>query len=109
MTRGDDFKATIQLYEEDENEVLTPVNLTDYTAKSQIRASTALTAELLAEFTCVFTSRLEGQIEISLTSAQTALLPAKSSWDIEITSPDNWKTTVAGGSIVVAPDVTRDE
>lgn len=105
VTRGDDFRAVVTLSDSDGN----LMDLSSSTAKAQVRVSTALNAELLAEFVCdIPAPATDGVVTITLPHTVTEDLPRKGKWDLQITT-DGWVTTVAKGNITVLPDVTRDE
>ena len=82
------------------------LNLSGYTANSQIRksyySSTANT------FTVTITGTSNGEITLSMTSANSANLPiGRMLYDLVITSPEGVKTRVVEGIVNVLPGVTR--
>ena len=82
------------------------VNLTGYTANSQIRKSYYSTTA--NSFTATVTGTANGEITISMTAANTANLnPGRYLYDLLITAPDATKTRVVEGIIVVSPSITK--
>lgn len=98
-----------QLVWQDESEQ--PINLTGYTARMQVRTSIK-SSELVTELTTgnsriVLTPEL-GKIELVLTAAQTAALPAKQCvYDLELVSPSGVVTRLLQGTFLISPEVTR--
>jgi len=82
------------------------VNLEDYTVRGQIRKTYAsLTA---VNFTASIISEDSGEIEISLTAAQTrAMKPGRYVYDVEVIDDTNIVTRVVEGQIEINPAVTR--
>lgn len=83
------------------------VNLTTYSASSQLRKSYySSSANTLA---ATVTGNANGQITLTMTAANTALLtPGRYVYDLVITnSTDNSKTRVIEGTAIVLPSVTR--
>jgi hypothetical protein len=82
------------------------VNLENYTVRGQIRKTYAsLTA---VDFTASIISEDSGEIEISLTAAQTrAMKPGRYVYDVEIIDDANIVTRVVEGQIEINPAVTR--
>lgn len=82
------------------------VNLEDYTVRGQIRKTYAsLTA---VNFTASIISEDSGEIEISLTAAQTrAMKPGRYVYDVEVIDETNIVTRVVEGQIEINPAVTR--
>lgn len=90
-----------------------PVNITGRTYTAQIRATTALTAPILASWTCAITDGPNGGLTCSLASEDSADLVAtptgRSSsavWDLQ---EDNGGviTTLLAGKVKITGDVTR--
>ncbi len=83
------------------------VNLSTYTASSQLRKSYySSSANTLS---AIVTGNSNGQITLSMTAANTAVLtPGRYVYDLVITnSVDNSKTRVIEGIAIVLPSVTR--
>jgi len=83
------------------------VNLTTYTASSQLRKS--YYSSSANTLTSTVTGNANGQITLSMTAANTSLLtPGRYVYDLVITnSTDNSKTRVIEGTAIVLPSVTR--
>ena len=83
------------------------INLSTYSASAQIRKSYySSSANTLS---AIITGNSNGQITLSMTAANTALLtPGRYVYDLIITnSVDNSVTRVVEGTAVVLPSVTR--
>lgn len=83
------------------------VNLTTYSASSQLRKS--YYSSSANTLTATVTGNANGQITLSMTASNTALLsPGRYVYDLVITnSTDNSKTRVIEGTAIVLPSVTR--
>lgn len=83
------------------------VNLTTYSASSQLRKS--YYSSSANTLTATITGNANGQITLTMTAANTALLtPGRYVYDLVITnSVDNSKTRVIEGTAIVLPSVTR--
>ena len=83
------------------------VNLTTYSASSQIRKS--YYSSSANTLTATITGNANGQITMSMTAANTAALtPGRYVFDLIITnSVDNSVTRVIEGTAIVLPSVTR--
>ena len=82
------------------------VNLTGYTASSQIRKS--YYSSTANNFTATVTGTANGEITLSMTAANTALLtPGRSLFDLVITAPSGTKTRVVEGIVTILPGVTQ--
>jgi hypothetical protein len=82
------------------------INLYGYSASSQLRKSFYSTTA--TSFTASVTGIANGEVTISMTSANTAnLTPGRYMYDVIITSPQSVTTRVVEGIVVVAPGVTR--
>jgi len=85
----------------------TPINLSGYTVRSQIRKSYSDT--LIGAFTCALVTPASGIFQMALTATQTKLLTeAEYVYDVEI-SIGSTVTRVLEGIIYVSPEVTQDE
>lgn len=73
LYRGDSFEVTIDF----------PFSLTDYSLLSQIRSYSGATL-VLATFNINITDYANGKATLSLTSDQTAELPSRGLWDIQM-------------------------
>ena len=102
LEQGATFSTTINV--EDTNGAA--VNLSGYTANSQIRKSYYSTTA--NSFTATVTGTANGEITISMTAANTANISAgRYLYDLVITSPASVKTRVVEGIVVVMPGVTQ--
>ena len=83
------------------------VNLTTYTASSQLRKSYYSSSS--NTLTAIITGNANGQITLSMTASNTAALkPGRYVYDLIITNTtDNSVTRVIEGTAVVLPSVTR--
>jgi hypothetical protein len=82
------------------------VNLSGYTAASQIRKSYYSTSA--NTLTATITGTANGEITLSMTAANTAnLTPGRYLYDLVITAPDTTKTRVVEGIVNVLPGVTQ--
>jgi len=83
------------------------VNLTTYSASSQLRKS--YYSSSANTLTATITGNANGQITLSMTAANTAALtPGRYVFDLIITnSVDNSVTRVIEGTAIVLPSVTR--
>lgn len=85
----------------------TPLNLTGYTAKSQMRKS--YSSSVSFTFTCLITEPTAGKIRLELTAAQSELIPAgRWLYDVEITETStNKRRRVVEGIVTVTPQITQ--
>jgi len=82
------------------------INLTSYTANSQMRKSYYSSSSNIIISTITGTSN--GEITLGMSSANTAnLTPGRYVYDVIITSPTNVVTRVVEGIVTVLPSVTR--
>ena len=82
------------------------VNLYGYSASSQLRKS--YYSSTATNFTASVTGTANGEVTISMTSANTAnLTPGRYMYDVIITSPDSVTTRVVEGIVIGAPGVTH--
>jgi len=80
-------------------------NLSDYTAAAQMRKS--YYSSTATDFTATITDAASGQLEITLTAAQTSALKAgRYVYDVEITSASE-TLRIIEGIITVTPEVTK--
>lgn len=96
------FSTTVNVEDSQGN----AVNLYGYSAASQIRKSYYSTSA--NNFTATVTGVANGEITLSMTSANTAnLTPGRALYDLVITSPEGVKTRVVEGIVTVLPGVTQ--
>ena len=82
------------------------LNLYGYTAASQVRKS--YYSSTATNFSATVTGNANGEITLSMTSANTAnLSPGRYLYDLLITSPSNVTTRVIEGIVNVLPGVTH--
>ena len=104
IDQGSTFTSTVTV--EDVNDNL--VNITDYTARGQIRKS--YSASTATNFTTSITDATNGKFTISLTRTQTGALKAgRYVYDVEVISPAGAVTRVVEGQITVNPRVTQPD
>lgn len=97
-----DFSTTINV----EDSQGAAVNLAGYSAASQVRKS--YYSSTANNFTVAVTGTANGELTISMTSANTAnLSPGRYLYDVVITSPAGTKTRVVEGIVNVLPGVTQ--
>jgi hypothetical protein len=98
--RGDDLAAAVTVTDAATG---APADLTGYTAQSQIRAS-ANDAAIAASFVCTIAANV---ITMILTHDQTqAFTRTAYVWDVQVTDPNGWITTLLAGPVEVTFDVT---
>lgn len=83
-----------------------PLNLTNYTVKSQVRKSYA--SQTAYDFTASIFAATSGKIRLSMTATQTsAIKPGRYLYDVEITSANGEKRRVLEGIIIITPEITQ--
>lgn len=102
IEQGATFSTTLNV----EDTAGSAIDLTGYTAESQMRKSyysssaTTINAEV--------TGTSNGEVTISMTAPNTANVTAgRYVYDVKITSPSNEVTRVVEGIVTVLPSVTR--
>lgn len=86
------------------------VDLTNYSARAQLRATKTSTSALVATFNCsVLSPASNGSINISLPNASTSNVePGKYYYDLEIYTANNAAVTrLLQGDVTVTPEITR--
>ena len=88
-----------------------PVNLTGWTARMQIRA-TADAAAALIELTTqnarIVLGGTEGTITLNISATDTAGLPAgRGVYDLELVAPNSAVTCLVGGAVTIPRNITR--
>jgi len=102
IEQGASFSTTVNV----EDTAGSAVNLSSYTAASQMRKS--YYSSTYSTISSIVTGIANGEITLSMTSANTANLAAgRYVFDLVITAPDTTKTRVVEGIIVVSPGVTQ--
>jgi hypothetical protein len=94
-----------------QDETESPINLTGYSARMQVRPSIKST-EVVTELTTangrIVLYPLLGKIELNLTAVQTAALAAKQCvYDLELVSGSGFVTRLLQGAFTITPEVTR--
>lgn len=79
-----------------------PFDLTGYTAEAQLRAATDSVSSVDMTATV-----LANVVTVTLAAADSATLPLKGVWDVQVTSATGVITTLAGGKFTLYGDVTR--
>lgn len=83
-----------------------PLDLTNYTVKSQMRKS--YTSSTYYNFTASIYDAVNGKVRLQLTSTQSsAITPGRYLYDVEITSQNGNKTRVIEGIVTVTPEITK--
>lgn len=102
IEQGASFSTTVNV----EDTAGAAINLTSYTASSQMRKS--YYSSSYSSISSTVTGTANGEITLSMTAANTAnLTPGRYVFDLLITAPDTTKTRVVEGVIVVTPGVTH--
>lgn len=102
VEQGATFSTTLNV---DDNQG-DAINLSGYTAESQIRKSYYSTTS--NNFTATVTNDATGEITLSMTAANTSnLSPSRYLYDLVITDGEGIKTRVIEGIVVVLPGITR--
>tara|TARA_Y100000004_G_scaffold181430_1_gene227102 strand:+ start:338 stop:670 length:333 start_codon:yes stop_codon:yes gene_type:complete len=102
IDQGTDFNVTIDVTNTDGS----VLNLSNYTAESQIR-KTYGSSTVSATFATSIAAA-QGQVTLTLTDTQTAGLTAgRYVYDLNITSSAGQTTRVVEGQVVLTPGVTR--
>lgn len=107
INQGANLSLEIALKNEDQ----TPLNLTGFIARMQLRASynsPEIVVELTTENGRILINALAGILTLALSAQTTAALIAKNYvYDLEIVSPTGFVTRVLQGEAIVSPEVTR--
>lgn len=110
IAQGADNAYTFR-YSRDVDGVRTPIDLTGYTARAQIRRSVG--GEIYYEMTDDIVLGSDGTIQMSIGHAVTEdpewNRRSTGVWDMELTDTDGGVVRFASGSVQVRPDVTRDD
>ena len=84
----------------------TPLDLTGYTAASQMRKHPE-SVNATADFNVGFIDRANGRIRVSLATTTTRLVkPGRYVWDVMFTDSSNKKSIVIEGNVLATPDIT---
>ena len=103
IDQGSDFGVSLAMREGD-----SPVDLTGYSARAQMR-NTKASETVAASFTCAVVNPTLGQIQMNLSnSVSKDLAPGLYYYDLEIyTSGDAIVTRILEGKVTVDAEVTR--
>ena len=96
LRRRADFSFLLQF----KDSTSAPINLTGATVASQ--AWNDERTRKFADFTVVYTNRTNGQVTLSLSSADTTLFPDTLRYDVLVTSSGGQKDYYLAGQIVVS-------
>lgn len=85
----------------------TPIDLTGYTIKSQVRKSYSSTTAY--DFTCTVLSAVNGQIKLAMSAtASGSIKPGRYLYDVEITNTvAGTKKRVVEGAVIVTGQITQ--
>ncbi len=105
LYRSDNFNHQITWQDSDGN----PIDLTNYTAKMQARKTVGSTAVLMTatDGDGLVLGGVAGTIDIQLSPTQTSINNRENVYDLEVTSPTGFVTTLTQGLFEVVQDVTR--
>ena len=102
IEQGATFSTTVNV----EDAYYNPINLTGYSASSQMRKS--YYSSSAANITASVTGTSNGEITLSMTAANTSILtPGRYVYDLIINNGANTVTRVVEGIATVLPSVTR--
>lgn len=103
--QGDTFEEDFTF--ETEGATPTPIDVTGYVFRAQIRRRAA-DDDALADFTADIVDGPAGIVQLSLTSEETAALsPGRAVWDLEWTDTLGRVKTHVGGRVRIKAQVTR--
>jgi len=84
----------------------TPLDLTGFTAASQMRKS--YQSSTAYNFTTSISNPSQGRVRVELSSEQSRVIPAgKYLYDIEVRSPTGERTRVVEGIVLINPEITK--
>jgi len=107
IEQGATFKRSIKWFEPDE---ITPVNLTDYTARMHIRADIESDIILvsLTDLDGITLGGAAGTVVINMNDTVTAALAfLEGVYDLELEDASGFVTRLTYGGVKVSPEVTR--
>lgn len=103
MYQGATFNRTLDIKDSSD----AAVNITNYTFAGQIRTS-ALSGTVAGTFTCTITNASAGRITWTMSSTNTALVPAQQCvYDLEMTQANGDVVRLLEGFVDVKANVTR--
>ena len=104
LDQGTTFNNTINLTDDVTNAY---INISGYVVRSQMRRS-YFSANASANITCTISDAANGEITMSMTAANTALLKAgRYLYDLEVVDIVGNTSRILEGIITVTPEVTR--
>jgi hypothetical protein len=110
VRQGDTLAQTVFVREKDGGGVASPIDLTGWTAKMQVKTRRAGTVKItLSGGSGLTVTPLDGQIDIRIESTATANLDcAEYSYDLQIINPAdaNFQRTLIAGKLTVTPQTT---
>ena len=102
VDQGTTFSSIITITNQDG----TPMDLTDYTVKSQFRKSYQSSTAI--NFTASIYDAGAGEVRLQLAPADTTGVRAgRYLYDIELTSPSNEKIRALEGLVILTPEITK--
>lgn len=104
MDQGTTFRNVINLTDDISN---VPINIYGYTVSSQMRRS-YYSVNATANITCTISNSSNGEITMSMTAANTALIKSgRYLFDLETVDTTGTVNRVLEGIITVTPQITR--
>jgi hypothetical protein len=111
VEKGSTFNVLFTWSTKDINNIKTPVNLTGWTARSQMREShdaTTAVVSLTTENTGLVLGGAAGTIQLKIApTASSAISIDKGVWDIELVDGTGNVTRLLEGSVTFKPEVTK--
>ena len=104
IDQNTDFNQVFTLEDGQSNSVL---NLTGYTFKSQMRKHPTATTGITTFTASIYGSAANGQIQLGLTTSQTAnLKDGRYVYDVVLISPNAYRSRAVQGNVLVTPGVS---
>jgi hypothetical protein len=100
LYRGDTYRRQFTVWADAAQ--TTAVDLTDVLVAAEIRAGTGTTPV----YALALTVTLPNVIDLEISAAQSAQLPAAATWDLQLTYPSTDVQTIVKGGVSVQGDVT---
>lgn len=101
--KGDDFEEIIEFQESGGS----AMDLTGWTARSQIRKKQERTADLVVDFTVTIPTPTDGKVYLTLTDTETGAITVEDGhYDILLTNASNFDETYVIGDVTFMPTVT---
>lgn len=102
IDQGSDFSSIISLANQDGS----PMNLVDYTVKSQFRKS--YQSSTAVDFNATVVDATLGKIRLQLPAAASSSVQAgRYLYDVEVATPSGVKKRVLEGIVVLTPEITK--